>query len=82
MPWRTRLKLWIDRLRLAGYSLEYKAGEAKGKTIASIFEAVAEPHLIQPTIIYDFPLAVSPLSKQNARRSGLGRTIRVLYRWL
>ena len=22
-----------------------------------------EPHLIQPTIIYDFPLAVSPLSK-------------------
>ena len=36
-----------------------------GKTIAEIFEAVAEPHLIQPTIIYDFPLAVSPLSKQK-----------------
>jgi lysyl-tRNA synthetase class 2 len=34
-----------------------------GKHIAEIFEAVAEPHLIQPTIIYDFPLAVSPLSK-------------------
>jgi lysyl-tRNA synthetase class 2 len=34
-----------------------------GKTIAGVFEAVAEPHLIQPTIIYDFPLAVSPLSK-------------------
>ncbi len=34
-----------------------------GKAIAAIFEAVAEPHLIQPTIIYDFPLAVSPLSK-------------------
>jgi lysyl-tRNA synthetase class 2 len=26
---------------------------------------VAEEHLIQPTIIYDFPLAVSPLSKQK-----------------
>ncbi len=25
----------------------------------------AEPQLIQPTIIYDFPLAVSPLSKQK-----------------
>jgi len=25
--------------------------------------AIAEPHLIQPTIIYDFLLAVSPLSK-------------------
>ncbi len=34
-----------------------------GKAIADLFEAVAEEHLIQPTIIYDFPLAVSPLSK-------------------
>ncbi|HZQ45188.1 MAG TPA: lysine--tRNA ligase [Acidobacteriaceae bacterium] len=34
-----------------------------GKIIAEIFEALAEEHLIQPTIIYDFPLAVSPLSK-------------------
>jgi lysyl-tRNA synthetase class 2 len=36
-----------------------------GTAIAAIFETVAEPHLIQPTIIYDFPLAVSPLSKQK-----------------
>jgi lysyl-tRNA synthetase class 2 len=36
---------------------------SSGKLIAHIFEAVAEEHLIQPTIIYDFPLAVSPLSK-------------------
>ena len=36
-----------------------------GKAIATIFEVVAEEHLIQPTIIYDFPLAVSPLSKQK-----------------
>jgi len=34
-----------------------------GRAIAALFEAVAEEHLIQPTIIYDFPLAVSPLSK-------------------
>ena len=34
-----------------------------GKAIAETFELLAEPHLIQPTIIYDFPLAVSPLSK-------------------
>jgi lysyl-tRNA synthetase class 2 len=34
-----------------------------GKFIAELFEAVAESHLIQPHIIYDFPLAVSPLSK-------------------
>jgi lysyl-tRNA synthetase class 2 len=40
-----------------------KKGASLGTVIAEVFEAVAEPHLIQPTIIYDFPLAVSPLSK-------------------
>ncbi len=34
-----------------------------GKALAYLFEFLAEPHLIQPHIIYDFPLAVSPLSK-------------------
>jgi len=36
-----------------------------GKTIAEVFEFVVEPHLIQPTFIYDFPLAISPLSKNK-----------------
>jgi lysyl-tRNA synthetase class 2 len=36
-----------------------------GKVIAGLFEAVAEEHLTQPTIIYEFPTAVSPLSKQK-----------------
>jgi lysyl-tRNA synthetase class 2 len=36
-----------------------------GKIIARLFEYVAEHHLIEPTIIYDFPLAGSPLSKQK-----------------
>ena len=36
-----------------------------GKAIAETFELFAESHLIQPTIIYDYPFAVSPLSKQK-----------------
>jgi lysyl-tRNA synthetase class 2 len=36
-----------------------------GKAIAESFEIVAEEHLNQPTIIYEFPTAVSPLSKQK-----------------
>jgi lysyl-tRNA synthetase class 2 len=36
-----------------------------GKTIADMFEAVAEAYLIQPTIIYDFPVEISPLSKNK-----------------
>jgi lysyl-tRNA synthetase class 2 len=39
------------------------AGEPWAKLVTFLFERVAEDHLIQPTIIYDFPLAVSPLSK-------------------
>jgi lysyl-tRNA synthetase, class II len=38
-----------------------------GRAIAEVFEAVAEEHLIQPTIIYEFPTAVSPLSKQDPK---------------
>ena len=41
-------------------------GEHYGKVISDLFESVAiltGDHLFQPTIIYDFPLAVSPLSK-------------------
>jgi lysyl-tRNA synthetase, class II len=45
---------------------ELEAGKNSGKAIASLFEAVAEEHLTQPTIIYEFPTAVSPLSKQKA----------------
>ncbi|MFP5234739.1 MAG: lysine--tRNA ligase [Acidobacteriota bacterium] len=40
-------------------------GSPVGKAIAEVFEAVAEEHLIQPTIIYEFPTAISPLSKQK-----------------
>jgi lysyl-tRNA synthetase, class II len=36
-----------------------------GKVYATTFEMLAEPHLIQPTFIYDFPLAISPLSKNK-----------------
>jgi lysyl-tRNA synthetase class 2 len=45
--------------------LPLQAGAPLGKSIADLFEFVAEPHLIQPTIIYEFPTAVSPLSKQK-----------------
>jgi lysyl-tRNA synthetase, class II len=59
------VKEMAQRVRDAKISLDFKPGEPAGKTIAGIFEAVAEDHLIQPTIIYDFPVAVSPLSKNK-----------------
>jgi len=55
----------VQKVREAGIRVDFQPGEPSGKTIASLFEAVAEDHLIQPTIIYDFPVAVSPLSKNK-----------------
>ncbi len=55
----------VEKVRNAGISLDFQPGQPAGKTIAAIFEAIAEDHLIQPTIIYDFPVAVSPLSKNK-----------------
>ena len=36
-----------------------------GKDVYALFEWIVEPKLIQPTIIYDYPTEVSPLSKQK-----------------
>ncbi len=38
-------------------------GAPVGKSVYNLFEAVVEPFLVQPTIIYDYPVEVSPLSK-------------------
>jgi lysyl-tRNA synthetase class 2 len=53
------------RLQLQTVLEEIKKSDSLGKGIATLFEQLAEEHLIQPTIIYEFPLAVSPLSKQK-----------------
>ncbi|HXE31569.1 MAG TPA: lysine--tRNA ligase [Terriglobales bacterium] len=44
-------------------ALDDSAGE--GALLTAVFEQVAERHLVQPTIIFDFPVAVSPLAKNK-----------------
>jgi lysyl-tRNA synthetase class 2 len=46
-------------------------GMPLGNLIGILFETVAEEHLIQPTFIYDYPLELSPLSKQKASDKSL-----------
>jgi lysyl-tRNA synthetase class 2 len=55
----------VERFNQSNAHMAYDPSEPVGRTIAGLFEAVAEEHLTQPTIIYEFPTAVSPLSKQK-----------------
>ncbi|MGZ4826963.1 MAG: lysine--tRNA ligase [Terriglobales bacterium] len=41
-----------------------------GKVTVALFEAIAEKKLFQPTMIYDFPKSVSPLSKDKRDEPG------------
>jgi lysyl-tRNA synthetase class 2 len=59
------VKILVARFNSAGSHMAYDPSEPPGKTIANLFEAVAEEHLLQPTIVYEFPVAVSPLSKKK-----------------
>ena len=59
------VKSMVGQLLNSGVKLDYDPAKTVGATVAALFEAVAEEHLTQPTIIYEFPTAVSPLSKQK-----------------
>jgi len=45
--------------------LQERGAAFLGKATYDLFELIVEPNLIQPTIIYDYPTVVSPLSKQK-----------------
>lgn len=49
---------------------EYDPKAPLGNLVGSLFEAVAEHHLIQPTFIYDYPIEMSPLSKVKRSEPG------------
>jgi lysyl-tRNA synthetase class 2 len=54
-------EMWLEAISM----ILAKFPDKLGRVISDTFETFAESHLTQPTIIYDFPLAVSPLSKQK-----------------
>jgi len=65
---RTQIQKISDLIGIAhtnSWTLKEVLEHYDGKVYATVFETLAEEHLIQPTIIYDYPTVVSPLSKQN-----------------
>jgi lysyl-tRNA synthetase, class II len=60
-----RVAALVKRFNAVHEHMPYDPSAPVGRTIADLFEAVAEEHLVQPTSIYEFPVAVSPLSKNK-----------------
>jgi lysyl-tRNA synthetase, class II len=58
-----RYNLWAK-----AHHAPYAAAKGKlsdGEYTGLLFETIVEDHLMQPTILYDFPTDISPLSKQK-----------------
>jgi lysyl-tRNA synthetase class 2 len=65
-PWLEAFNRWAGSDSTQGFEpLVLPEGTAPGTALAELFEHVAESQLIQPTFILDYPLEVSPLSKQK-----------------
>jgi len=65
LPWVDAYNTWAATAGGEHQPVEAAPGTASGALLQMLFEAVAEEHLVQPTFITDFPLEVSPLSKQK-----------------
>jgi len=64
-PWVDAYNAWAAKAGGGRQPVDAPSGTAPGAVLQALFESVAEEHLVQPTFITDFPLEVSPLSKQK-----------------
>ena len=55
----------LDDLKDPDWLQRHSAKATAGEALMDIFERVAEKQLWQPTIIYEYPVETSPLSKNN-----------------
>jgi lysyl-tRNA synthetase class 2 len=55
----------LDNLRDPEWLKRHSDKHTPGECLADLFERVAEDHLDRPTIIYEYPVETSPLSKNN-----------------
>lgn len=59
------------RAAAAKLKLEIRGHDSHAHVIDKLFEAVVEPHLVDPTFVVDYPVIVSPLAKRKRDNSDL-----------
>ncbi len=63
--WPEAEKPTLDNIRDPEWLLRHSKETTPGTALVDLFERHAEHQLLDPTIIYDFPVEVSPLSKNK-----------------
>jgi len=61
--WKGDGRPTLENVRNPQWLKEHSHKSTPGEALTEIFENTVEEQLIQPTIIYDYPVATSPLSK-------------------
>jgi lysyl-tRNA synthetase, class II len=68
--WEGEGRPTMDDLRNPEWLLRHSDKATPGEALTDIFERRVEDKLIQPTIIYDYPVETSPLSKNKPEEPG------------
>lgn len=63
--WNSADKPSLDNVKDPEWLSRHSGKHTAGEQLVDIFERVCEKHLVQPTIIYDYPVETSPLSKNK-----------------
>jgi lysyl-tRNA synthetase class 2 len=63
--WPEAEKPSLDNVRDPEWLRKHSKEKTAGAALVDLFERHAEEHLYEPTIVYDFPVEVSPLSKNK-----------------
>jgi lysyl-tRNA synthetase class 2 len=63
--WKDADRPTLEEVKDPAWLKQHSGKASPGEALADIFERVVEAQLIQPTIIYDYPVETSPLSKNK-----------------
>jgi lysyl-tRNA synthetase class 2 len=63
--WQGEDKPTLDNVKDPEWLKKYSSAHSAGEALVELFERTVEHQLIQPAIIYDYPVETSPLSKNK-----------------